>query len=193
MLAASQLRNGMAVRFEGQLYKVLLADYHPGQGKMGGATHARLLNLDTGTQWEHSFRADLKLEDVPLEKRPMQFLYEDGENCFFMDPASAEQAEVPVALLGDRVRFLQADSPVAVEFIGDRPVSVQMPDFMEFRIGDTAPPSHQSSTDNTWKPARLENGVEVMVPQFLKAGDAIRLDLNTLRYMERAKGASIKR
>jgi len=63
MIAASQLRQGMVVRHEGQTYKVLIADYHPGQGKMGGATHARLKNLDTGTTWEHSFRSDLKLED----------------------------------------------------------------------------------------------------------------------------------
>jgi translation elongation factor P/translation initiation factor 5A len=68
MITASQLRAGMAIKYEGQKYKVLTADYHPGQGKMGGATHARLQNLSTATLWEHSFRSDLKLEEIPIDR-----------------------------------------------------------------------------------------------------------------------------
>jgi elongation factor P len=187
MILASQLRNGMAIWFEGHPWKVLIADYHPGQGKMGGVSHARLLNLDTGTQWEHSFRSDLKLEDLPLERKAMQFLYDDGVHSVFMEAATAEQVEVPNALLGGRAAILMPEMPVSVEFLGDRPVSVILPDFLELAVADTAPPAHSSGTDSTWKPARLANGLEVMVPQFIKTGDAIRVDLTTMKYMDRAK------
>ncbi|GIU77347.1 MAG: elongation factor P [Bryobacteraceae bacterium] len=188
MIAASQLRNGMAIRYEGEIYKVLLADYHPGQGKMGGVAHVRLKNLSTGTTWETSLRGDLKVEDLPLEKKAMDFLYSDSGICTFMDSETGEQAEVPEKVIGEAARFLLPEMRVAVEFLGERPVGVEMPDFIEVEIADTAPPVH-AQNDSTWKPARLENGVEVMVPQFIKTGDRIRLDLNTLKYMDRAKAA----
>jgi elongation factor P len=187
MVEASKLRGGMAVRFEGQLYKVIAADYHPGQGKMGGATHARLKNLTTGTLWEHSFRAELKLEEVPVEKRPMEFLYADGENCCFMDPNTADQVEVPTAMVGQHANFLQPEMIAAVEFIDGAPVSVEISDVLEIGIADTAPPAHSGGNDNTWKLARLANGIEIMVPQFIKSGDTIRLDLHTIKYMDRVK------
>jgi len=188
MVLASQLRTGMAVRHEGQNYKVIAAEYHPGQGKMGGVSHVRLRNLDTATQWETSLRADLKLEELPLERKAMDFLYSDEGFCTFMDPVSCDQAEVPEALIGESVKFLTSEMRVSVEFLGEKAVSVQMPDFLEVRIDDTAPPIH-AQNDSNWKTARLENGVEVMVPQFIKNGDMIRLDLAALKYMDRAKSA----
>lgn len=186
MVLASQLRAGMAIRHEGQDYKVVTADYHPGQGKMGGVSHVRLKNLSTATVWETSLRADLKLEELPLERKGMDYLYSDLGLCTFMDPDTCEQAEVPESLLGDQAQFLAPEMRVMVEFLGERAVSVQMPDFLEVRIADTAPPIH-ATNDSTWKPARLENGVEVMVPQFIKSGDSIRLDMATLKYMDRVK------
>jgi elongation factor P len=187
MLLASQLRAGMAIRYEAQSYKVLAADYHPGQGRMGGQCHARLRNLDTGTLWEHSFRSEMKLEEIPLSKQPLEFLYTDAENCAFMHPETYEQVEVPKALIGAQAPFLEAGMKLAVEFAGARPVSVLMPDVLEVRIADTAPPTHQQQ-DSTLKTAKLENGVAVMVPQFVKTGDLIRIDLATLKYIDRARG-----
>jgi elongation factor P len=189
MITASQLRAGMAIRWEGQPYKVVASEYHPGQGKMGGVAHVRLENLATGTFWEHSFRAELKLEEIAVEKRSMTFLYSDDDNCWFMDPESFEQVGVPVSAIGEQRRFLQPDLKLPVEFIEGRPVSVQFPDVIEVRIASTAPPVH-AQQDNTWKPAVLDNGVELMVPQFIRAGESIRLALNEMRYMDRVRGAS---
>ena len=186
MIPASQLRAGMAIQFEGQTYKVISAEYHPGQGKMGGVTHSRLRNLDTGTFWEHSFRSELKLEDLALEKRPLDFLYRDGDDCHFMDPESYDQVSIPAGMIGPQAAFLKAEMRLPVEFLGDRPVSVQMPEMLEVKITDTTPPVH-AQQDSTWKTATLENGVSVMVPQFIKTGDTIRLDLINLKYMDRAK------
>ncbi len=189
MVTASQLRAGMVIRHEGQPYKVLFADYHPGQGKMGGVTHARLKNLTTGTTWEHSFRSDLKLSDVGVERQSMEFLYSDSDGCYFMHPETFEQVVIPAETIGQQARFLKEGMQVPVEIVDGSPTSVMFPDFLEVRIADTAPPIHQQQ-DSTWKPARLENDVEVMVPQFIKAGDVIRLDMNNLKYMDRAKGTA---
>jgi elongation factor P len=186
MVGAAQLRAGMAIRYDGQIYKILFSDYHPGQGKMGGVAHVRLGNLSTGTIWEHSFRAELKLEEVPVEKRSMTFLYSDSEQCYFMNPASYEQVEISNECIGREVRFLEPDMQVPVEFVEDRPVSILLPDILEVRIVTTAPPAH-GQQDNTWKSAQLGNGIQVMVPQFIKTGDLIRLEVETLEYVDRAK------
>jgi len=189
MMNASQLRTGMAIRFEGQSYKVLHAEYHPGQGKMGGAAHVRLNNLSTGTIWEHSFRAELKLEVLPVERQSLDFLYADAGQCCFMNPETFEQMEIAASLIGPQASFLQPEMRLPVEFVEGRPVSVVFPDILDVRVADTTPPVH-AQQDSTWKPARLDNGVEVMVPQFIKTGDLIRLDVANLKYMERAKGTT---
>jgi elongation factor P len=188
MVSASQLRAGMAIRFDGQNYKVLMAEYHPGQGKMGGVAHARLRNLSTGTLWEHSFRAELKLEELEVERLPMDFLYEDSGQCYFMNPENYDQIAVPAEAIGPQAALLEPGMRVGVELVEAQPISVLMPDTLEVRVDDTAPPVHQQ-TDSVWKPARLANGVEIMVPQFIKTGDLIRIDVATLKYMDRAKGA----
>lgn len=186
MVLASQLRVGAVVRFEDQDYRVIGTEYRPGQGRMSGAMHARLRNLDTGTIWEHAFRSELKLEEIPLDKQTLEFLYADENHCCFMDPDNFEQTEIPMPIIGVQARFLEAGMRLAVEFVAGRPINVLFPDVLEVKIADTAPPSHQQQ-DTNFKPAALDNGVEVMVPQFVKTGDTIRLDIENLRYMDRSK------
>ena len=189
MVSASQLRPGMVVRYENQTYRVVAADYHPGQGRMGGVSHARLKNLSTGTFWEHSFRSELKLEEVASDKRAMTFLYSDGDHCYFMDPDTYEQIAIPESMVGPQAAFLLPEMRLNIDLVEGTPVGVQFPEMMEVRVADTAPPIHQQQ-DNTWKPARLENGLEIMVPQFIKTGDVVRLDVENLKYMDRAKGTT---
>jgi elongation factor P len=186
VVIASQLRAGMAVLLEGVPYKVVAAEYHPGQGRMGGVAHLRLRNLDTGTFWEPSLRSELRLEEVPLEKQPLEFLYEDGGRCCFMNPETFEQTEIARELVGPQAGFLEPGMKLTVEFTGERPVSVVFPEIMEVKVADTSPPSHQQQ-DSRLKPATLTNGVEVMVPQFVKNGDVIRLDLLSMKYMDRVR------
>jgi elongation factor P len=186
MIAASQLRAGMAIKFEGQDYRVVSADYHPGQGQMGGATSARLQNLTTRTFWEHRFRSELKLEEIPVEKQPLEFLYAAAGQCCFMNPETFEQTEIQTETIGPLAEFMEPGMKLSVEFAEGRPVNVVFPDVLEVRIADTAPPIHQQQ-DNNLKPAKLDNGVEVMVPQFIKTGDVIRLDPQTIKYVERVK------
>jgi len=186
MISAAQLRTGTAIRFDGQTYKVLAAEYHPGQGKMPGTTHTRLQNLSTRTFWEHAFRPELKLEEIPLEKQALEFLYADGNQFWFMNPQTFEQMAVARAIIGPEAEFLEAGITVTVEFVDGAPVSVVFPDAAELKVADTAPPAHQQQ-DSTFKTARLTNGIEIMVPQFVRTGDTIRVDLHTRRYMDRVR------
>jgi elongation factor P len=188
MVNASQLRPGMAIHFEGNNYKVISCEYHPGQGKMGGVVHTRLKNLSTGTFWEHSFRSELKLDLVPVEKQSLEFLYWDADRSYFMNPESFDQIGIDDSIIGPASCFLQPGMQLPVEFVEGQPISVLFPDIMEMRVADTAPPVHQQQ-DNTWKKAHLENGVELRVPQFIKTGDMIRVEIETLRYVDRAKPA----
>ena len=186
MIIASQLRPGMAVRHEGQNFKVVSSEYHPGQGKMGGVTHVRLQNLATRTFRELSLRAELKLDTLPVEKLSMEFLYADADQSYFMNPQSYEQVGVDNGLIGPAGRFLASGMLLPVEFVGGQPISVVFPDIIEVGVAETSPPSH-GQQDNTWKSARLDNGLEAMVPQFIKTGDRIRLDTATFKYVDRAK------
>ena len=166
---------------------VMAAEYHGGQGKMGGVAHVRLKNLQTGTLWEHSFRSEIKLEDLEVEKQSMDFLYADDDQCYFMNPDTYEQVGISISVIGPQAPFLAPAMRVPVEFVESQPVSVLFPDIIEMRVADTAPPVH-AQQDSTWKTAKLDNGVEIMVPQFIKVGDVVRLDTENLKYLERAKG-----
>jgi elongation factor P len=188
MVIASQLRPGMAIRYEGNQYKIISCENHPGQGKMGGVVHARLRNLSTGALWEHSFRSELKLEPVPVEKQGMDFLYSDADQSYFMNPENFEQIGIGDSVIGPARRFLQPGMRLPVESVEGRPISVIFPDIMEMRVADTAPPVH-GQQDSTWKKARLENDVELLVPQFIKSGDLIRVEVESIRYVDRAKPA----
>jgi elongation factor P len=186
MISASQLRAGMAIVYQGHRYKVVAAEYHPGQGKMSGAAHTRLYNLDTGTFWEYSFRGELKLEDIPVERQSLEFLYAAGGMYCFMHPETFEQLEIPPAMVGAQSVLLTPGMKLTVEFVDGRPMAVIFPDIVELKVSDTAPPLHQQA-DSAFKPARLESGLEVMVPQFVKTGDAIRVDAATMKYVDRAR------
>jgi elongation factor P len=106
-----------------------------------------------------------------------------------MDPLTFEQHAIAASMLGRQVQLLVPEMRVQIEFVNGSPVSVQFPDSLELRVVDTAPAMHNTQ-DSTWKPARLENGIEINVPQFVKTGDVVRVDTADLRYMDRVRTAS---
>jgi elongation factor P len=187
MLSSTELRPGMTIRLEGDVHKVVEASYHAGGGKMGGVTHAKLRSLKTGTVRERRFRPDEAVETVEIEHQAMQFLYSDGDGCHFMSPESYEQIELPSVLLGRAAAFLSEGMQISVELFEGRPIGVHFPDVIEARVAETAPAFHAQGTDNVWKEARLENGARVMVPPFIGVGETIRVDVESARYVERAK------
>jgi len=187
MISATELRPGMAIVVEGQIYKVISADYHAGGGKMPGVTHAKLRNLASGAVWERRFRPDEHVEEVTLQRQTMQFLYADSDLSYFMNPDTFEQIELSNERLGAVARYLKPEMSVPVEFSEGQPVGVVFPSIVEVRVERTAPPAHSQSADNVWKEATLENGLQIMVPQFIAPGELIRVEVETTTYLERAK------
>ncbi len=184
MVLASDLVKGMAIRVEGEIYRVLEVESKAAIAKLGGVVKAELSNLRTGNLWEARFRPQERLEDLAVERYLMEFLFLDGDTCTFMNPNTYEQVEVPAAMLGPAATFLQSGDTVPVEFFEGRPISALVPDILEARVVDTTPPAH-SQQDSAWKEARLENGSVIRVPLFIAPGEHVRVDVRTGRYVER--------
>ena len=186
MVMASELREGMALRIDHKVYRVLEVEAKAGAAKMGGNVRARLSDIHSGRQWDQHFRPLERLEDVELEKRRVEFLYSDGTNCIFQRMDSFEQVEFPAASLGLAEEFLQAGQECQAEFFESEPISLDLPESVEARVAITAPPL-RSQQDSSRKEATLENGMKIQVPLFVAPGEIVSIDLKTGRYMERVR------
>ncbi len=186
MIIASELRAGMVVRIEGEIYKVLEVEAKAGAAKMGGVVKTKLSNISSGRLWEPHFRPQERLEDLELERQIMEFLFAEGETCTFMNPETYEQIEIPSRILGFGVRFLGSGMELPVEFFDGEAISVVFPDIAEARVMSTAPAS-RTQQDSAWKEALLENGFSIRVPLFIGSGELVRVEVKTGRYIERAR------
>jgi elongation factor P len=186
MVIASDLRQGMALRIEKQVYKVLEVEVKAGAAKMGGTVRALLSNVRSGRRWDHHFRPQERLEDVELEKRKAEFLYSDGDSCIFQRLDSFEQIEFPSAGLGLAGKLLQPGTEMLAEFFEGELIDVVLPDAVEARVVSTAPPQ-RSQQDSGRKEATLDNGLTVQVPLFVGPGELVSVDLKTGRYLERIR------
>jgi len=186
MLIASQLRPGTVLKIGPDIFKVFESTYHIGQGKMPGSVHARAHHVLTGTLKEFRFRPEERLEETQLDKHEMEFLYADGDSATFMNPDSFEQVSIPLEAIGKATKFLLPPMKVPVEFYQGQPVSIVFPEIVEAKVSNTAQPVHQQQ-DNTFKDARLENGVEILVPHFIKTGEIIRVEVATGKYVDRVR------
>ena len=186
MVMASELREGMALRIDRQVYRVLEVEAKAGAARMGGTVRARLSNVRSGRVWDQHFRPLERLEDVELGKCRVEFLYSDGANCIFQRLDSFEQVEFPAVSLGLAEKLLQPGTEVPAEFFEGEPISVVLPDTVEARVTTTAPPM-RSQQDSARKEATLENGLITQIPLFVAPGELVSIDLRTGRYVERVR------
>jgi len=186
MVNASDLKQGMVLRIEGQVYKVLEVEAKAGAAKLGGVVKTKLSNVATGRLWEPHFRPQERLEDLELQRQTMEFLFDDADTCTFMNPENFEQVEVPRALVGASAPLLQPGMRLPVEFFEGHAISVIFPETVEARVLETAPPVH-AQQDSTWKEAVLDNGLQIRVPLFIGPGEVVRVDVRTRNYMERVR------
>lgn len=187
MVTASELAENMVVRVEGQIYRVVKFEAKAAAAKLGGVVKVELCNVRSGRLWEARFRPQERIEVLAVERRNMEFLFRDGDICTFMDPITFEQLEVSQEILGKAVNFLPSGANVPLELFEGKPISALLPDIVEARVVRTAPAAH-SQQDSAWKEAQLENGVSIRVPMFIAEGENIRVDLRSLRYLERVHG-----
>ena len=186
MVIASQLRPGTVLRLGEELMKVVESRFHVGQGKMPGSVHAKLQNVLKGSFKEVRFRPEERLEDVELERQETQCLYSDADSAVFMNPQTFEQVSVPLEAIGAAEKYLKAEMTIPVEFYEGLPVSIVFPSFVELQVRMTAEPVHQQQ-DNTYKSATLENGLEILVPHFIKTGEVVRVEVATSKYLDRVR------
>jgi elongation factor P len=173
------------------LFKIEESVFHVGQGKMSGSVHAKLKSVAKGTFKELRWRPEERLGDVVLEKQEMEFLYSDADSATFMNPVTYDQVSIPLEAIGPAKKFLKTEMMIPVEFYEGAPINIVFPPIVEVRIETTAQPVHQQQ-DNTLKYAMLENGLEVMVPQFIRPGEIVRVEVATAKYVDRVR-TDIKR
>ncbi|KJK08689.1 translation elongation factor P [Burkholderiaceae bacterium 16] len=186
MVEASGLKSGMVIMLEGELHSVASAGYHAGGGQQGSAVFAKLKNLKTGHVKELRFHPGDKLEEVTLDHKEMEYLYTDGIAFYFMDPDTFEQISLPSETMGAYEKFLQPNMRFPVQLYEGAPVAIAFPAAVELTIVSTPPGLHEHQTSN-FKTATLENGMEVLVPQFIKEGDTVRIDVASGKYLERVR------
>jgi len=186
MLIAADLREGMAIRIDGQIYKVLGVESKAGAAKLGGVVKTKLHKVGTTHIWEPHFRPQERMEEVQLERRFMDYVFSSGDTHTFMHPETFEQVEIARSIVGPAEAFLREGAQYTVEFFEGEPFAVLFPDAVEIRVAETSPPAH-AQQETAWKEAKLENGLTVQVPMFVGPGEFVRVDVKTGRYLERAR------
>ena len=184
MVLASEVKAGTALQLDGKLYKVLEVVRHSGSGQMHGFIELKLHDVRFGHFADRRFKHSDKLDDVELLKRQMDFLYSDTEQCYFMDPETYEQVGIPRTSVGQIEKFMKEGMKITVELLKGEAVSVQFVKVVELKVESTGR-GLRGEHDNTMKPAKLENGIEIMVPQFVATGDTVRVDTEKVKYVDR--------
>jgi elongation factor P len=176
----------MCVRLENEIYKILLAEFKVGTAKLPSSMHLRLRNLHTGTMTERRLTPEARVEGISIETITMDFSYADGETLYFMHPETFEQIGIPERMVGAFGKFLDSGAKMRIDFYGDEPIDALAPKTVDVAVVSTGAPM-RGDVDSAPKSATLANGIEVLVPQFIKAGDRIRLEVETGKYIERVK------
>lgn len=181
----NEIRPGTIIEHDGGLW-VAVKTAHVKPGKGGAFAQVELKNLRDGRKLNERFRSEDRVERVRLEQKDQQFLYEQDGMLVFMDSETFEQIELPADLLGDRRPFLQDGMTVTIEYHEDEALSVTLPDKVTCTVAETEPVVKGQTAANSFKPARLDNGVRIMVPPFIGTGEAVVVSTETFEYVTRA-------
>jgi elongation factor P len=183
-LAVSEMRKGMVILYDGELYEIV--DYeHSKRGRAGAIARTRLRHLKTGRSLSTTFKGSENTESVFLESRSIQYLYNNGESYVFMDKERFDQFPVPADVLGEQARFMVEGLDVLGYYHMDSLVKVELPNFVELKVVHTEPGVRGDTVSNVEKPATLETGAVVQVPLFIKEGNTLKIDTRDGTYVER--------
>ena len=185
MLSATQLRPGMVIKFNNELYSVFSMT-HRTPGNLRGFVQAKMRSLRTGSMTEHRFSSEDRVEKAQLDEHDMEYLYDDGEYFYFMNIENYEQMHLTKDLLGDATNYLIPQLKVTVEFYEGKPISVELPATVDMTVVETEPGLKGATVSNVTKPAKMETGLVVQVPPFITEGVKIRVNTSEGTYQERA-------
>ena len=185
MISTGDLKRGVTIELDGDLWKVL-DNHHIKMGRGSAQARLKLRNLNTGATVEKTFQAGEKFRRAHLEKTTVQYLYREDGTFHFMDTESYEQTALTQDLLGDAANYLTDGQTVDLLTYGDRPIEVELPATVELSVQQTDPGLRGDTASAGTKPATLETGLVVQVPLFVNEGDRLRIDTRTGQYVERA-------
>jgi elongation factor P len=186
MIAATQIKRGMTIKLNGELYRVF-SFQHITPGNWRGMVQTKLKSLKSGSIIEHRFRSEDRVERAFLETHQMEYLYTDGSDYYFMNTATFEQFHLPMDLLEDSIPFLTPNIQIQVEFYEGRPIGLELPPSVVLKVVSTEPALRGATVSNVNKPATLETGLVIQVPPFINEGEVIRVDTSEGKYLERVK------
>ena len=186
MINVQDIRNGTAFLMEGQPW-IGLKYEHIKMGRGSATIKIKMKNLLTGAILEQAFINSARVEEIDLARKPMDFLYRDGDTYTFMDPKTYEQSEMTENELGENAPYLRDGLNVNILFWDTKPLWIELPPKMEFKVKETDPGVKGNSVSNLYKDAILENGLKTRVPLFINEGDRVIVDTRDGSYSERAK------
>ena len=185
-ILGNEIKPGMIIEHKNDLWSVLKTQ-HVKPGKGGAFNQVELKSVKRGTKLNERFRSSDSVERAVLDDKKYNFLYDDEKNCHFMDQVNFEQIQINKSLLGEKCKLLKENMEVDVQFHDEEPLAVDLPTSIELIIDSTDAAIKGQTASSSYKPAKLENGINIMVPPFINSGDKIILDTRTLEYVKKIK------
>lgn len=184
MVEAGDFRRGLTIEYDGQIFQVI-EFLHVKPGKGAAFVRTKLKNIKTGAVIEKTFRPDERMPLAHIERREMQYLYNDGELYYFMDTQTYEQIALNQEMVGDALKFVKENMTVTVLSHNGSVFGVEPPRFVELEVIDTEPGFKGDTQTGATKPAKVETGAVIQVPLFINVGDKIKIDTSTEEYLSR--------
>lgn len=186
MVSVNDFKKGMVIKLDGELFSVI--DYQHVKPARGAAfVRSKLRNVKRGSVVDKTFRGGEKVEDVKLIKRPMQYLYDEGDTLVFMDTSSYEQESIPKKAIGEALQFIKEEDIVDIAMYEGEPITIEPPASVVLLVTYAEPGLKGDTATNVLKPVKVETGAEVRVPLFINEGDYIKINTQTGEYIERVK------
>ena len=181
---AGEIRVGMLLEYKNDLWQVLKTQ-HVKPGKGGAFAQVEMKSLNKNTKLNERFRSSETVEKASLEETKYNYLYDDENNYFFMEPKSFEQIEIEKKIIGEKGKLLTENLEVSVNFYENKPISINLPNQVSCKIKTTDVALKGQTVSSSYKPATLDNGLSIQVPPFIESGDEIILDTRTLEYIKK--------
>ena len=181
---AGEIRVGMLLEYKNDLWQVLKTQ-HVKPGKGGAFAQVEMKSLNKNTKLNERFRSSETVEKASIEETTFNYLYSDEINYFFMNPKTFEQIEIKKETVGDKGKLLTENLKVSVSFYNENPLSVELPNQVQCKIETTDAALKGQTVSSSYKPATLDNGLNIQVPPFIEAGDEIVVDTRNLEYIKK--------
>lgn len=183
-ISPTDFNTGMSIELDGEVYSIIEFQ-HSKVGRGGAFTRTKLKSVETGNIMRKTFQGGEKVTKAFLDKKPFQYLYNDGESYIFMDQESYEQLSLLAEDLGDGIKYLKDNMILDLVMYQGKPIGVEFPIFVELEVIEAAPGIKGDTVSGASKKATLETGIEINVPLFIEVGDRLKVDTRSCEYVER--------